>query len=133
MKLTVDSTALDQARSDLGLVLDVRVIFERLQPTRKEHDACHGRYTGIDPFHSWHNCWVHKWITVEAANAALWHELTHALQCERTGSYAVWQSAYFGYDRSIGYAANPFEVEAFAATAMAREGALGMLLYDAEA
>lgn len=139
--LRVDFPRLEEAQTDLGLRLDVRVMFERLKPLREADGvAVHGRYTGVDAFHAWHNVWVHKYLTTAAANAALWHELVHALQCERIGSYPRFDSEYRRQQRDVPalygtsayyrlYRCMPYEQEAWAHTELAREGVLAKLVY----
>lgn len=140
-RLAIDSTALDQARADLGLVLDVRVIPEKLTSTKLDPDTfVQGRYTGVDPFHGWHNIYVHKNLVPKVASAALWHELTHAVQCERWGSYPRFDAEYKRQQRELGvpygsaeyfrrYVNMPFEAEAWSATALAKAGQLALLVY----
>ena len=42
------------------------------------------------------------------------HELAHAAQCRRLGSWRFW-TLYLWYSASLGYRRNPFELEARAA------------------
>jgi hypothetical protein len=141
MDLTLDTQALEQARADLGLSLDVHVHFDKLTPRHaKKGVVIQGRYTGTDCFHNFHAIWIHKHLTVAAANGALWHELTHAQQCERVGSYARFDAEYRRQQRAVPAAYPepeyfriyrdhmPFEHEAWAATDLAEAGILALLV-----
>lgn len=141
MPLKIDFPALDRARSDLGLRLDVRTIVDVLTcPKSVERTFVAGRYTGIDPFHGWHNVYVNERQTTPAASASLWHELTHAMQCERLGSWLRFDAEYQRQVRDLAipygaagywtaYRDMPLEAEAWAATELARAGQLEMLVY----
>lgn len=135
---TTDHSALETARYDLGLSLDVRIIIERLKGPRGAFVA--GRYTGTDPFHGWHNVWINPNQTVAAANASLWHELVHALQCERLGSWPRFDSEYRRQQAELGipygaegyfdaYVNMPLEQEAWNTTQLYRAGALHQVLH----
>lgn len=137
MKLRVDPTALRQARDDLGLSLDAHITWEGL---RRTGCVVEGRYNGVDPFHRAHMIALNPNLTTLRASAALWHELTHALQTERTGSYPRFVTEYNRQLAELGlhpadpayytkYRAIPYEAEAWSATALAKEGVLAMLVY----
>lgn len=134
---TTDHCALDTARSDLGLKLDVRIIFEKLRGPRDAFIA--GRYTGVDIFHDWHNVWLNPNQTTASINATLWHELVHALQCERLGSYPRFDSLYRQQQLELGipyggegyfaaYRNMPLEAEAWNTTELYRAGALHQVI-----
>lgn len=129
---------LDEAQSDLGLTLPVRVMFQRIPASPGSFVS--GKYTGIDVFHNWHNILIHRNQTVAAASAALWHELQHALQCERAGGWPrfwseyqrQWKEAGVSCSYSDDYRRIPYEAEAWNMTALARDGALAKLVCEAE-
>lgn len=141
MRLVVDHEALCEAQSDLGLTFPARVKWEALRPRKQHRDAVVlGRYNGVDPFNPAHAISLNPNSTTVRASATLWHELTHALQAERLGSYPRFESEHARQLRCIGvrpsdpdyyvrYSAIPLEQEANAATAMALEGALARLVY----
>ena len=136
---TVDQHALDVARADLGLSFDVRVMLTHIRGPK--NCVILGRYSGIDPFHSWHNVTVNPNATLSSVNATLWHELTHARQCEREGSFPRWDSLYRQQQAELGvpygdpayfnaYRAMPFEAEAWNANDLYEAGALATIIYS---
>lgn len=137
---TTDSARLDEACADLGLSLDVRIIFERLRCKSDRNTFVAGRYTGVDVFQNWHNVWLNPNQTTASINASLWHELTHAMQCERVGSFPRWDSLYQAQSAELGipygapgyfeaYVEMPFEQEAWSATRLYQEGALHQVIW----
>jgi hypothetical protein len=138
MKLTIDPAALEEARRDLGLSLDTLVEFDVIQSAHARTFTA-GRYDGVDPFHGWHRITINERQTTTAASAALWHELTHALQCERIGSWPRYDALYRQQTIDAGLQrctntwsmrhAHAFEQEAWNATALAKAGALALLVY----
>ena len=118
----VNPDALRRARGDLGLTLDVRVKFERLRG-RGQNSVALGRYNGTDPYNPAHQISLNPNQTVRAVNASLWHELMHARQCERIGSWPRFDSEYARQCRAVvtdpdafytQYRAAPWESEAYA-------------------
>lgn len=125
--LRIDRAALTCAARDLGLKLDVRPCTGLLHVRNRPTVFVGGRYDGVDVFNPAHMLTVNRNQTADAASRALWHELTHALQCERIGSFPRYQSEYARQLRAAGISASdpdyygpsgyctiPFEAEAFA-------------------
>jgi hypothetical protein len=139
MRLVVDHDALREAESDLGLTFPARITWEKLR-ARTQDAMVLGRYNGIDPFHPAHNIALNPNLTTRRASATLWHELTHAMQAERLGSFARFDSEYARQLRAIGlhvshpdyyarYVSIPLEAEACEATNLALGGVLTTLVY----
>jgi hypothetical protein len=66
--------------------------------------------------HRWmeiyHSITINAYLKPERASQCLWHELAHAMQVERIGYDAYWET-YSALGRSgLAYKANPFELEA---------------------
>jgi hypothetical protein len=124
--LTVDRGLLDAAARDLGLTLDVRVKVERLRCPARPTAFIGGQYDGIDCYNPAHAIRVNPYQTAEAATSSLVHELVHARQCERIGSWPRFDAEYerqladAGIRRTdddfyVRYREIPFEAEAYAA------------------
>jgi hypothetical protein len=122
--LTLDRALLDAAARDLGLKLDVRCGVERLRNLRRPTVFIGGKYDGVDCFNPAHQIRVNPYQTPEAATASLVHELIHASQCERLGSWPRFDAEYerqladAGIRRTdddfyVRYRTIPFEREAF--------------------
>jgi hypothetical protein len=141
MRLVIDYDALRVAESDLGLTLPARVTWEKLR-ARQPNATVLGRYNGIDVFHPMHRIALNPNARAARCNATLWHELTHALQAERLGGYARFDSEYSRQLKALGihpghadyyerYTSIPLEQEANAATDLALAGACATLVHVA--
>lgn len=98
----INQAALNAAIATLGLKIPVRVRFHaRAGSTR-------GNYR-FAPTH--HNIMLKSYLTPEQASNTLWHELTHALQAERSGSVTGW-AAECNKQKRYSYRNRPIEREA---------------------
>jgi len=136
--LNLDRGLLDAAARDLGLTLPVWPTIERLQDRKRPLVFIGGRYHGPDVIHRAHRLSVNPYQTPEAATRSLVHELVHAAQCERWGSWHRFDSEYERQLRERGitksdpdfyhhYREIPFEAEAFAAMV---DHPFGLILSD---
>lgn len=117
-EVKINEWALDRARRALGLKRDVLVKFEDLG------DDTAAKYCGPDVFHGWHVIRINTRGRIDAMACFLAHELMHARQCERAGSWHRFEAIYRHQLRAAGisprdrdfyarYREIPFEVEAY--------------------
>lgn len=143
MSLHAHRESLDDACSQLRVRKPVIVKFEVLRCPQNPNAFVQGQYDGLDLYQGIHFIRINPRQTTLGATAALWHELTHAHQVERHGSFIGWQWEYDRQIRQLGipygapgyfeaYRECPFEAEAWAATAAARRGELWQLCCAAE-
>lgn len=93
------------AVSRIGLQWPVRVRWAGGIHTRGGHNFKEGE----------HRITISTFLNAEQISQTLWHELAHALQCERLGSMEEFRRqyrSYSGWGYSAAYRENPFEVEA---------------------
>ena len=60
----------------------------------------------------YHRIMVKRYLTPQEASETLWHELAHALQAERCGSWEPWERYQIHQRRNFNYSDRPMEVEA---------------------
>lgn len=105
---TINQAALREAKEILGLKWPVQV------RTHARHGSVNGNYrcelTGGGDYY--HNIMIKSYLTPEQATKTLWHELTHAMQAEREGSYAGWVLKHEQEHKRYSYRVRPIEIEA---------------------
>lgn len=135
----VDQAALREAIEFFGLKLPVKIRFSaRDGRKRGSHTLLHTggrvRMTATAVYHldtatgSHHDIMVKSYLNPERASRILWHELTHAMQCERAIAAAdaqtpkernaAWHEVSAA-SRGVGYHYKPVEIEARAHEAYA--------------
>jgi hypothetical protein len=99
----IDNAVLDDAKDLLGLQKPVKIRFNnRVGGTLGNHRF---RLDG------YHDIMLKRYLSADRANKTLWHELTHAMQAERSGDYNDWV-IFSKAQRKISYDKRPIEIEA---------------------
>jgi hypothetical protein len=103
---TVDMAAFNRVVRELGLKW----------PVKLRHHARIGNTNGNYHLRKrdgrvYHDIMLKSYHDANQANSTLWHELCHALQAERSGSYESWRM-YHTAQRKYPYSRRPIEVEA---------------------
>lgn len=103
----IDRTALKRACAMLGITWEVKI-------TRTTARGRTGSWTMSPERHTAkvHRITANKLSDLETANRTLWHELTHAAQCERVGGTWAQYFAHHRREHGYPYTIRPCEVEA---------------------
>ncbi len=124
---TLDQAALDRAIEFFGLKLNVKIGTHgrngstrgtySMMPTGGSVKTSGKKIYGLDTATGFfHKIQVKSYLTPEQASRTLWHELTHAMQAERTiargGSPREIFTSWKASDRGVRYENKPKEVEA---------------------
>lgn len=99
----IDQEAVEEARGLLGLKMPVKIRLNgRVGPTNGNY-RLRGRQ---------HHIMVKSYLPAEKATEALWHELCHAMQAERSGGTIQAWIEYHDTQRGYSYWDRPMEREA---------------------
>jgi hypothetical protein len=104
----LDANALERARRTLNLKLPVIVT------TNSREGDTNGTYE-FQARQQRHKVMLKSYLTPESASRVLWHELTHAAQAERAGSFVKWMVYCAEQQQGWCYDERPMELEARAA------------------